>query len=264
MRIQQVVDQIIETILRDPFEETVDTFKCGDPDWEVTGIACTFLCTLSVMKQAVERGCNFVISHEPVFYNHLDKSDGLEDDPVYLQKRAYAEEHDLAVWRFHDYAHTHDPDLIYVGIEQRLGWSDFRATGDEPLYIVPETTQEALEDMLGERLGCDSIRSIGRGDRKIERIALAVGASGYEHHLHLLRALKPDILICGEVNEWETPEYVRDAMTLGANTGLIVTGHAPSEEAGMEYVVEWLKKLVADQQVVFIPSGDPFGGPYRL
>ncbi len=80
----------------------------------------------------------------------------------------------------------------------------------------------------------------------------------------MIQALKPDVLICGEVNEWETPEYVRDAIDLGNNIGLVVTGHAPSEEAGMEYVVEWLQKLFTEQKVTFIASGDPFGGPRNL
>ena len=43
-------------------------------------------------------------------------------------------------------------------------------------------------------------------------------------------ALGVDALITGEVFEWETSEFARDAWHLGLGKGLIVTGHAASEE----------------------------------
>ncbi len=54
-----------------------------------------------------------------------------------------AVEHKLAVWRFHDYAHTHEPDLIYAGIERGLGWVDYRVTAESAgslLRWVPADT----------------------------------------------------------------------------------------------------------------------------
>jgi hypothetical protein len=56
-----------------PWEkETVDTFKAGNPDTPVTGIAVTMMATLDVLQRAAAKGQNFVITHEPTFYNHLD------------------------------------------------------------------------------------------------------------------------------------------------------------------------------------------------
>ncbi len=65
--------------------ETVDTFKAGNPDTEVKGIAVTMMATLDVLQRAAAAGQNLIITHEPTFYNHQDKPDELEqkeNDPV--------------------------------------------------------------------------------------------------------------------------------------------------------------------------------------
>src|SRR5581483_192527 len=49
---------------------TVDTFKAGDPDTPVTGIATTMMATFDVLKRAAARGDNLIITHEPTFFNH--------------------------------------------------------------------------------------------------------------------------------------------------------------------------------------------------
>ena len=62
----------------------------------------------------------------------------------------------------------------------------------------------------------------------------------------------------GEVREWETSEYARDAIAQGRAKALIVTGHASSEEPGMEYLVEWLQPLVPGVPITHVPVGDAF------
>src|SRR5207249_11811725 len=97
--------QVIEIIQkeigapRDP--ETVDTFKTGDPDTPVTGIATTFLATFDVLKRAAASGKNLVITHEPTFYNHRDETALFQSDPVFREKATFIRDHHLIVWRFH-------------------------------------------------------------------------------------------------------------------------------------------------------------------
>ena len=66
-----------------------------------------------------------------------------------------------------------------------------------------------------------------------------------------------DVLVCGEAPEWQTAEYVRDALACGQNKALIVLGHEPSEEAGMAYLAEWLKPRVMGIPITHVPAGDP-------
>ncbi len=56
-------------------------------------------------------------------------------------------------------------------------------------------------------------------------------------------------------------ELARDSVTLGRRKGLIILGHVPSEEAGMKECAKWLKTLVPEVPIEFIPSGEPFWIP---
>jgi hypothetical protein len=59
----------------DPAHDTVDTVKTGDPHQPVRGIITTFLASYEVIEQAIVKGANFIIVHEPPFYNHLDEEE---------------------------------------------------------------------------------------------------------------------------------------------------------------------------------------------
>ena len=72
MTIQQVIDLILTKIPGAPFSETVDTIKSGDGQQEVKGIVTTMFATIDVINKAAALGANFIIAHEPTFYNHRD------------------------------------------------------------------------------------------------------------------------------------------------------------------------------------------------
>jgi len=66
------------------------------------------------------------------------------------------------------------------------------------------------------------------------------------------------VFICGELNEWETSEYIRDARHQGRKVNLIVLGHSASEEAGLQWLIPVLKSKIPDIKATHVPSGDPF------
>lgn len=67
-----------------------------------------------------------------------------------------------------------------------------------------------------------------------------------------------DVVVVGEINEWETSEYARDAVRQKKNKALIILGHANSEEPGMKYLAEWLRPMLPAIGITFVPAGDPF------
>ena len=107
--------------------DTVDTIKAGSPDTPITGIATTFAATLDVLQRAAASGKNLIVTHEPTFYNHLDKTADLESDAVLAAKQAFIKEHHLVVFRFHDTWHARRPDGIFEGMTSALGWEKYRA-----------------------------------------------------------------------------------------------------------------------------------------
>ena len=66
------------------------------------------------------------------------------------------------------------------------------------------------------------------------------------------------LLVAGESREWETVPYVQDAIAEGRQKALILLGHVVSEEAGMEECARWLRTILPEILVSFIPAGEPF------
>lgn len=66
------------------------------------------------------------------------------------------------------------------------------------------------------------------------------------------------MLICGEIHEWETSEFARDALRLKHNKALIVIGHAASEESGIRGVIPWLQMHLPDVPIHFVSTNNPF------
>jgi len=241
--------------------ETVDTFKAGDPDTAVTGIAVTMMATMDVLERAAASGKNLIITHEPTFYNHLDKLDVLEqkeNDPVLATKLAFIREHHLVVWRFHDHWHRRKPDGIVAGMVYALGWKKYQDTKNEYLFTIPETTMERLAEDLKAKLSTHAMRVVADPGQRLKRVALVPGASGFEAETHALEMPDVEVLLTGEPREWETVEYVADAVTQKKGKGLIILGHIPSEQAGMQECTRWLKTFVSEVPVEFVPAADPF------
>jgi putative NIF3 family GTP cyclohydrolase 1 type 2 len=96
---------------------------------------------------------------------------------------------------------------------------------------------------------------------EVNSIGILPGAYGRQGQVDAYKNKEVDVLIVGEAREWETIEYARDALEMGGRTALIVLGHADSEEPGMEYVANWLKELIPEVPVQFVPAGNPLWTP---
>jgi putative NIF3 family GTP cyclohydrolase 1 type 2 len=245
-------------------QETVDTFKAGNPDAEVRGIAVTMMATLDVLQRAAAAGQNLIITHEPTFYNHMDKPDELEqkeNDPVLAAKRAFIQEHNLVIWRFHDHWHRMKRDGIEAGMAHALDWEKFQDPGNQYLFSVPATDLEHLSADLKTRLKIRVMRVVGDPKLKVSKVALVPGSSGFAKETRALEISGVQVLVTGESREWETVEYVADAVTEGKPKALIILGHIPSEQAGMEECARWLRTFVSEVPVEFVPAREPFWAP---
>jgi len=240
-------------------KDTVDTFKAGNPDAPVTGVAVTMMATMDVLQRASAKGLNFVITHEPTFYAHLDTPEGVpEDDPVWAEKRVFVEKHGMMVWRFHDHWHMRKPDGIEAGNVHALGWEKFQRADNQYLFVIPETTLKELAKQVSEKLGSSVLRVVGDPGMKITKVGFSPGAAGSQREIHALELDDVEVLMVGETREWETVEYAADAVSEGRKKALIVIGHIPSEQPGMEECARWLKGFVKDVPVEFVPAKQPF------
>jgi len=241
--------------------ETVDTFKAGDPETPVKGIAVTMMATYAVLLRAQAGGLNLIITHEPTFFDHLDQADQVPAgaaDPVLAEKRAFIAKNHLVVWRFHDHWHRMHPDGIELGNVHALGWEKFEDPANQYLFTLPETTVGDLALELQKKLGIAVMRVVGDRGMKASRVALSPGSAGAKREIAALEMPDVQVLIAGETREWETVEYVADAVSEGRQKALILLSHVPSEQQGMQECARWLKTFVTEVPVEFVATPDPF------
>lgn len=241
-----------------PPNGTVDTFKAGDPNTRVRRIAVTMMATLGVLKRAAANGDNFIITHEPTFYSHRDTLGALEQehDPVLAAKQKFIADHGLVIWRFHDTPHSMRPEIIAKGVVQALGWESKQSGPTGQLFDIAPARLETLASTMSAKLGAHATRIIGNPDARVSKIGLTEGFVGFPANRHVFQAGHIDVLVTGEDHEWETIEYANDAINAGQLKGLIVLGHIPSEQAGMEEVARWMKTFVTEVPIDFIPTPD--------
>jgi len=257
MTVSQVIDRIIAEVPGGPISETVDTIKSGSGDTPVTGIVTTMFATIAVIKSAIKMKANFIIAHEPTFYNHLDNPDWVENNTIAKEKKELLGKNQITIWRFHDYWHRMKPDGVLHGILWKTGWLAFNPK-EENVFQIPAQPLIEIIRFLKDALRIPHLRYIGDPSGACSIIALIPGASGGQRQIQSMISGKADLIIVGEVNEWETPEYIRDSRALGRSVSMIVLGHDYSEEPGMEWLVQWLQPKFPGVRVNHIPSGEPF------
>ena len=255
--VQDVIDIILKEIPGAPFPQTVDTIKSGSATQQLSGIVTTMFSTISVIEQAAKLNANFIIAHEPTFYNHTDDINWVAKNEIVKKKQDLLEQHNITVWRFHDYWHACRPDGIFTGVLKMAGWEQYYVPGETVMKIPPSSLKNVVNH-LKSSLNISHLRIIGNPDQQCQRIALLPGAAGGQRHISVVEKEKPDVLIVGEVHEWETAEYIRDSRALGSPTSLIILGHCLSEEPGMQFLVQWLQPKVPEVKITHVQSGDPF------
>ena len=276
---EQVVQRISDRMAADgipwkpPFPwKPTDGFKYGDPRTTVTGVVFTFQASFEVLKKAVQARKNFVITHERMFWDHLDdvgtmkhdnpfEVDGsLERDPVFVAKRRYCEENGLVVWRFHDHQHMLKPDPILTGLTAKLGWQGYTVPVQGQMvgtaYVIPETPLKDVARHVAQSLGSRNVRVIGDPNLPVRRVGL-----GAHKLIEILKPLQTcDVVLMSEPQDCDAFPYMRDGISLGLPhpKGLIAITHERFEECGEEIAPAWLRPLVPEIPVEFISAGDPY------
>jgi len=256
----QIIERIQQQVGVPWRSRTVDTFKVGNPETVVKGIATSFSATLDVCQRAAASGKNLIIVHEPTFYNHLDETKDLNGD-MYRIKRSFIDKNNLVVWRFHDHWHDRRPDGILTGMVAALGWGEYQSDRTPEIFVLPSLSLETLVKNIQKQLEIRSLRVIGDAHMNVSRVALAPGYNDLREVMRWLDKPEIEVLAIGETREWEGVEYARDAVAAGRNKALIILGHVPSEESGMKECARWLKTFIPEVPVEYLPGGEPFWSP---
>jgi putative NIF3 family GTP cyclohydrolase 1 type 2 len=253
----QTIELIKENVKPHWFETRTDTIIIGNGSDTVKGIATCMFVDMNILKRAVAANCNFIITHEPTFYNANDNPpDFMKEDKVLKEKMDYIKEHKLIIFRFHDNAHRNNPDHIMQGLADDLGW---KVVNQAPWILeVKKQKLSALAADLQKHFNIEGVRVIGDPDLEVARVALVPGlAPTLQMHLGALQRDDVDAILVGEAREWEDYIYSKDAVEQGKKKAAIFIGHMRSEEPGMKYCADWLQTFIKDVPVIFLKD-EPF------
>jgi putative NIF3 family GTP cyclohydrolase 1 type 2 len=257
LTVKQVIDAALSET--EALPKSVDKLIVGSLDQEVTGIVTTTFPTIEVINKAIKAGANMIISHEGAFYTHDDQPAYLKESDVCKYKTDLITKNNIAIWRFHDSWHAHKPDGITWGNLVKLGWDKYYDPATPKIITLPKAMSlAAVVALLKKKINAPQVRVIGDMSKPCKTVYLAMGSILASEQIPDIQKEKPDLILSGEAREWETCQRVRDGVSMGLNTKLIVLGHAVSEEAGMDYAANWLAPKVKGTKVTFIASGTPF------
>ena len=166
------IQQKLSSLNIAPGAQTVDSFKPVPQTRRKiasTAWSCLFK---SNERSSCAAGRNFVITHEPTFYNHTDTTTSLEGDATYQAKQKFIKDNNLVIFRFHDHAHALQPDPLVVGSARMLGLTPYGSPAQPRLFVVPETTLTAFATDIAKRLNGRAIRVVGDPAMKVSRVML--------------------------------------------------------------------------------------------
>ena len=229
-------------------KDTVDTFKAGGPDSEVTGIAVGWLPFSWALERAAQLDCSLFVTHEPTYYDHHDQREELFELEITAQRRQRLEEWGMAVLRCHDLWDR----LPGKGIT--TSWGDFLGLfhlADESeyarLYVVePTTAREFATEVAGRTsyLGQPGVHLVGDGNRRVETVCVGTGA--ISPYLELVARFKPDLVVCSD----DGVDYWRDgAFAVDGGPPIVVVHHGVTEEPGVARLAEELQRAFPETAV---------------
>jgi putative NIF3 family GTP cyclohydrolase 1 type 2 len=268
---QDLVKRIQDALGGDWPENSPDGFKAGDPQHPVRGIATTAMATMAVLRQSQKIGLNLIVTHEPTFFgredgpSHSPVTEGRgrgpgpvsAEDPIYLAKKDFIEKNGMVVWRLRDHWKARKENDLTAGLGESLGWTRYRDSADEAVYAVPAATLEETVAIIRGKLNLrGGLRAVGDRKARVHRVLLQPGLMPVKTMLE--RFSEIDLIVAGEVREWECVHYAADMNAAGEKKSLITIGRVVSEDPGMRSCAHWLKSVVSGVPIQWITAGDPY------
>jgi len=157
----------------------------GSPEDPVHGVLVGFDCTPELIDEAIEKGCDMVVTHHPLIFGGLKRISGQDPVGAAVMKAIRG---GVAVYAAHTSA-----DKVPAGVSgamaKRLDLQDVQllipdesgasGLGCTGYFPIPMTGMEALQ-YVKEKFGLQVVRSSRPLETPIEKVALMGGSGGSE------------------------------------------------------------------------------------
>lgn len=142
-----------------------------------------------------------------------------------------------------------------AGLAESLGWTKYLVKPNDVLYDIPAATAEDTVALIRKKLNLrGGLRAVGDRKALVRRVMLYPGVMPPATMWQ--RYSETDMIVAGEVREWENTHYAADIYTAGEKRGLVTIGRVASEDPGMRACAAWLKTVVKEIPAQWIAARD--------
>ncbi len=246
----KTIGEFMQQLVSDRPLGSDEGFRWGDPNIEVTGVMVAFFPTVDVIEACAAEGCNLLIVHELLQMPYPWRGNGDLGQhltwPVNRNRITALARNDITLFRAHG---TLDAFCIHRAFADLLGLGEpVVDDGFVSIFEIDPLTVRALVEDVKRRTGMSAVRVTADLDREVSRVGLPWGGTGLSVNAGFINRViehGPDVLIAGESDEYAM-RMIRDC-----GVELIETGHAVSEEPGLEEFADCLADQFPDLRVLF-------------
>jgi len=189
MKVQEVINYL-HTIAPNNYQEDYDNsgLLVGNYEDEIKGALVSLDMTEGVLDEAINLGCNLVVSHHPIIFSGLKRLTGANYIQRVVQK---AIKHDLNLFAIHT-----NLDNVYengvntnigkiIGLQNmeilrpKEGLGDGEAIGSGIIGQVPRQAEMDFLKGLKEKMSLNTIKSPALRSKNVEKVAVCGGSGRF-------------------------------------------------------------------------------------
>lgn len=230
MKIKQIVDIIEKTAPLSLAEEWDNVgLMVGDLNGECTGIMLALDLTADVVKQAIEEGCELIVTHHPFIFRPLKHIDFDEAKGAAIKLLI---QNGISVYSAHTNLDKSERGLN-AALCRLFKAKSFVMDGVGAVFTVDKTTLGEFAKRTANLLDDKSVRMIGDPNKTIESVYVVSGSGGSEYGAAVKCA---DVLLTGDLKHHNYIDAIEDGFAL------VEYSHFASEIIAQDVLEDILKE----------------------
>ncbi|MEG0507393.1 MAG: Nif3-like dinuclear metal center hexameric protein [Longicatena sp.] len=233
--------------------QTRDHVLYGDAQQEVSSIGVCWVATKQAIEEAIQKGSNFIITHENPFYCTSTRPKTLIHKAI-EEKKQLLDKGNICIYRCHDVWDSIREYGVSDQWAKRLGFT-FEPRIQNSYYqyanILPQRVCDLAQHVASSLLedGENGIYVFGDVHKEVHRLAIGTGAA--TDIFEMLKE-KPDAMI---VSDDGITNYCEAQYAIDYHVPLLVVHHASCEIAGLKAMVPYLIKHFPTISCTYLEEG---------
>ncbi|MFL0195837.1 Nif3-like dinuclear metal center hexameric protein [Clostridium sp. WILCCON 0269] len=242
--IHNIMENHAPSILKESYDNV--GLMVGDMKSEVTSILIALDCTLEVIEEAKQNGCNFILTHHPLLFK---KPDSITTSTLIGKKIIQLIKNDINLYSSHtnlDSVKGGINDIIMALLDltcdEIIDPSKVKNYGENNCGIgrisglkVPVTLEE-LCSKVKSNLNIPMLRYAGNESKIIKKIAVVNGSG--ESYFNSAKLLGADCIITGDTTYHNMSDFEEEGIAI------IDAGHFETEWPAMKKVADLLVREI--------------------